>query len=91
MFRTDERRYYEIAGITVQVESDLAFPDDTFDVKFESLRREGPGPDTVVLRHHFELPTADLKAGGDEVYRRPPWAIWRMHEAHRIAGKGRTR
>lgn len=73
-----ERRYYEIAGITVQVESDLPFADDTFDVKFDSFRREGPGPDTVTIRHHFELPTEDLKAGGEEIYRRPPWAIYRM-------------
>jgi hypothetical protein len=78
MFRTDERRYYEIAGITIQVESDLPFADDTFDPKFETFRRDGPGPDTVVIRHHFELPEHDLKAGGEEVYRRPPWAIWRM-------------
>jgi hypothetical protein len=73
----EERRYYEIAGITVQVESDLPFADNTFDRKFESFRRDGPGPDTVVIRHHFGLPDGDLKAGGEEVYRKPPWAIWR--------------
>jgi len=78
MVPMNERRFYEIAGITVQVESDLPFADDTFDVKFESFRRDAPGPDTVVIRHHFELPAEDLKAGGEEIYRQPPWAIWRM-------------
>ncbi len=85
-----ERRYYEIAGITVQVESDLPFADDTFDAKFASFRREGPGPDTVVIRHHFGLPYEETYASGggrewrgvaggewQEVYRRPPWAIYR--------------
>ena len=72
-----ERRYFEIAGITVQVESDLPFTDTTFDEKFASFRVDGPGADTVVIRHHFELPDADLKAGGEEVYRKPPWAIYR--------------
>jgi len=73
----DECRYFEIAGITVQVESDLPFTDATFDVKFESFRADGPGDDTVFIRHHFELPDEDPKAGGEEVYRRPPWAIYR--------------
>lgn len=50
------RRFYEIAGITVQVESDLRFADGTLDPKFESFRRDGPGSDTVVIRHHFGLP-----------------------------------
>ena len=76
----DERRYYEIAGITVQVESDLPFKDDTFDVKFEGFRRDAPGLDTVVIRHHFGLPEEERKQGGEEVYRKPPWAIYRTSE-----------
>ena len=35
----DHRRHYEIAGITVQVESDLPFADATFDVQVRRLRR----------------------------------------------------
>ena len=75
------QRYYETAGITVQVESELPFTDATLDEKFASFRVEGPGPDTVVVRHHFGLPgEAALAAaleGGEEVYRHPPWAISR--------------
>jgi hypothetical protein len=99
----DHVRYYEIAGITVQVESDLPFADDTFDPKFESFRVEGPGPDTVVIHHHFGLPeinpardtpgretsgdtgdaagTGDDNAAARQIYRRPPWAIYRVGDS----------
>jgi hypothetical protein len=74
-------RHYEIAGITVRVESELPFTDATLDDKFASFRVDGPGSDTVVLRHHFGLPSDEERAalleGGEEVFRRPPWAISR--------------
>lgn len=89
----DHRRFFEIAGITVQVESDLPFAADTFDPKFASFSRdragssdrEGARGDTVVLRHHFSLPYEESRGDGyesggvhwQEVYRRPPWAIYR--------------
>ena len=55
----DRRRYYGIAGITVQVESDLPYLADTFKPKFEAFAVDGPGEDTVVLHHHFALPGLD--------------------------------
>ena len=73
----DHRRYYEIAGVTVQVESDLPFSDTTFDKKFASFCVDGPGVDTVLVRHHFGLPDLDGQETGEEVYRKPPWAIYR--------------
>ena len=55
--RADEReRYYAIAGITLQVESDLPFLPDTFKEKFEAFAADGAGQDTVVFHHHFEIP-----------------------------------
>lgn len=74
------RRWYEIAGVTIQVESPLPILTTTFAPKFALFEVDGPGPDTVVLRHHFGLPEDDLKSGGDEVYRGPPWAIFRTRE-----------
>jgi MoaA/NifB/PqqE/SkfB family radical SAM enzyme len=74
-------RYYEIAGVTVQVESDLRFSDSTFDKKFTSFRADGPGADTVVIRHHFGLPDRDGNEAGEQVYRNPPWAIYRRGQS----------
>ncbi len=72
----DFRRWYRIADITLQVESDLPFAGDTFSGKLELFRIASPGPDVVTVRHHFGLP--DM-AGWDfsrEKYRREPWAIY---------------
>lgn len=68
-------RYFEIAGITVRVESDLPFTDTTFADKFARFASEGPGDDTVAIRHHFGIPELSHDTG-EEVYRKPPWAIY---------------
>jgi hypothetical protein len=72
-----DHRYYHIAGITIRMESDLPITDATFHPKFKHFEVNGPGEDTITIRHHFSLP--DLIDGdmGQEVYRKPPWAIYR--------------
>ena len=50
------RRWYRVAGVTLQVESPLPILATTFASKFTHFAVEGPGPDTVVLRHHFGMP-----------------------------------
>lgn len=70
-------RYYQIAGITIQVESDLPITDSTFAGKFARFQVEAPGDDVAVIRHHFGIPDLRGKDLGKEVYRRPPWAIYR--------------
>jgi hypothetical protein len=71
----ERRRYYGIAGMTIQVESDRVLAADTFKPKFEAFAVDGPGEDTVVLHHHFELPELDGVDLGPIVYERLPWAI----------------
>jgi MoaA/NifB/PqqE/SkfB family radical SAM enzyme len=73
----DHRRYYEIAGITVAVESDLPIDGKTFHRKFKLFEVDGPGEDTITLRHHFGLPDLGSEDIGEEVYRKAPWAIYR--------------
>ncbi len=68
-------RYYEIAGITLQIESDLPYLPGTFKPKFEAFAVDGPGEDTVVLHHHFVLPELDGVDLGPCVYEQLPWAI----------------
>ena len=46
-------RYYRIAGITIRVVSDIPFAADTFDRKFKAFEVDGPGEDTVEIRHRF--------------------------------------
>ena len=80
-WQRDHRRYFEIAGITLQVESDLPLTDQTFDPKFRKFQRDGSGPDTVTIRHHFELPDVKPDELGHQVYRKPPWAIFRKGQS----------
>jgi hypothetical protein len=70
-----QRRYYQVAGITLQVESDLPIGDTTFHPKFRGFEVEEPGEDVIALHHHFELPRLQSWNLEQEIYRRPPWII----------------
>lgn len=72
----NHRRFFQIGGITIQVDSDLPFNASTFNPKFASFEVKEPGSDNVRIHHHFGIPNLDLNDRGEEVYRRPPWAIY---------------
>jgi MoaA/NifB/PqqE/SkfB family radical SAM enzyme len=75
-WQASHRRYFQTAGITIRLESDLPFAEDTFAPKFERFAVDGPGEDTVSVRHHFSLDGLRLDDLGQEVYRQAPWAIY---------------
>jgi len=68
--------YYQIAGISIAVHSDLPIIPGTFAPKFETFRIEKPGDDLVHIHHHFQLPDIDLQSIGEPVYEKAPWAIY---------------
>jgi hypothetical protein len=70
-------RYYQIAGLTVQMAADFPLTDDTFSHKFEPFRADGPGTDTISIRLVPSIPPLSALRLGEEVYRRAPWAIYR--------------
>ncbi|HPI73278.1 MAG TPA: hypothetical protein PK843_13270 [bacterium] len=72
----DFRRWYRIADITLQIESDLPFTENTFSDKLELFRMEAPGADVVTVRHHFSLPEMSGWDFSREKYRKAPWAIY---------------
>ena len=73
----DNRRYFKIGGITIQVDSDIPFNENSFHPKFEIFKADGPGEDTVSIRHHFSLPDLPEEKRGILKYQKPPWAIYR--------------
>jgi hypothetical protein len=89
----ERRRHYQLAGLTVTVESDLPFADDTFSRKFETFRVADPSDDTIQFRHHFGLP-GDVEGDfGIEIHRAVNWVISRRdgHYIYRgLMGPGRT-
>jgi MoaA/NifB/PqqE/SkfB family radical SAM enzyme len=76
-WKQNHRRYYRCGGITIQVESDLPISDATFHPKFKLFQTDGLGEDSVTIRHHFFLPDLNGRYLGNEVYRKPPWAIYK--------------
>jgi len=82
----NHRRFYELAGATVQVDADLPITRNTFGLKFEGFRASGPGPKHIEIHHHFSLPENEGLDFGRQVYRRPPWAIYKKGEAWIYAG-----
>lgn len=72
-------RYFRIAGITIKVESDLDFNSVEFKKELLKFAVDGPGDDNTTIRHYFEIPDIPNKDFGEELYRRPPWAISRKN------------
>jgi hypothetical protein len=78
-WRMNHRRYYHVAGITLQVESDIPFMKNTFAEELRPFEASGQGTDTFLLRHHFFVPDLTGVDLGEEVARRPPQVIHRKN------------
>ncbi len=74
-------RFYKIAGITIQVDSELPITDDTFHPKFRLFEAAGPGRDTISISHRFSLPDLEGRDMGKKVYERAPWLIHRDEDS----------
>jgi len=85
-WQKNHRRYYRIADITIQVDSDLPITDKTFHPKFKYFETDDPGKDMITIRHHFSIPDLEKKDIGKEVYRKPPWAIYRNGDSWTYLG-----
>lgn len=75
------RRYFRVAGITVRLESDLDLDAVVFKPGLARFAVAGPGHDNVTIRHCFELPDLKGEDLGEQLYRKPPWAISRKKGA----------
>ncbi|MBI5400356.1 radical SAM protein [Candidatus Saganbacteria bacterium] len=79
-WQKEHRTYYQIGGITIQVESDLPITDKTFHPKLAPFHVAGPGADTVYIHHHFALPDLEKKDLGKRLYSKPPWSIYKKDD-----------
>jgi hypothetical protein len=75
------RRYYQIAGITIQLQSDIPISDQTFELELKKFEVAEPGSDIISISLHFLLPDLQCINLGKEVYRRPPWVIYRQDKS----------
>jgi len=74
---THHRRFYRMGGITFQLDSDLPITDTTFTPAVQRFAVDGPGKDTVKLRHRFTLEGVRQDDWGTELYQSAPWTISR--------------
>ena len=83
-WRVTHQRFYQSAGITIQVTSNLPIEENTFHPKFEHFRTDGPGKDTIRIRHYFHIPKIDRDQLSDPVHNQPPWEICRDRKGNWI-------
>jgi hypothetical protein len=72
------RRYFRIAGITIEIAADRPIGSGTFAPKFEAFRVDGPGEDTITIHHRFGLPDVHGRDLGRQVFRQTPWAVYQQ-------------
>jgi hypothetical protein len=72
------RRYFRIAGITIEIAADRPITSGTFAPKFEAFRVDGPGEDTISIHHRFGLPDLGGRVLGRLVLRHAPWAVYQQ-------------
>jgi hypothetical protein len=69
-------KYYQVAGITIKVNSDLEITDKTFAPKFKLFEINDPGDDIIVINHYFDLPDFNADDAGKTIYNHSPWIIF---------------
>ena len=70
-------RNYSLAQVSIQVESDLKFSEDTFEEKFKKFQIDTPGRDLVRIRHDFSIIPPIIDDSWQLIYKKKPWAIYK--------------
>jgi radical SAM protein with 4Fe4S-binding SPASM domain len=73
----NHRRFYEIANITIQLESELPIRKNTFHPKFKAFEVDGPGDNNTIIQHFFSDPPLQMNKMGQPVFHQPPWKIFK--------------
>jgi MoaA/NifB/PqqE/SkfB family radical SAM enzyme len=77
----DHRRYYSQGGVTLQVDSDLPFLENTYGPNVRPFEISAPGEDIIHIRHHFGVPSPSAEELGDPIYDQAPWKIYRRGDS----------
>ena len=71
------RRFFQLAGMTIQVDADIPFGENTFSPVLKNFETDLSGDELLRVRHHFSTPKIKERELGKEVYHIPPWKIFR--------------
>jgi radical SAM protein with 4Fe4S-binding SPASM domain len=81
------RRFYQVAGITIQLTSELPITDTTFLPVFRIFETDTPGDDVVTINHHFHLPEIKPDRLGKMICQFPPWTVYQQNNARFFLSK----
>jgi hypothetical protein len=83
-------RFFRVAGITLQVACLGPGPAFPWHPKLAAFEVDGPGPDTVIIRHHRSAFPGSTDGPGPAVYDGPPYRVHAAGEGwiYRIGGRG---
>lgn len=66
-----------MAGISLELISELPMTDQTFDTKFDTFKADGPMEENIILNHYFKKPdNLPENSTQKQVYFKPPWAVY---------------
>lgn len=72
------RRFFQIAGITIEVNSEREFRDDSFSPAVNAFAVSEPGDDIIQLEHFFSMPPWEEESLGQLKYQQIPWMIYNL-------------
>jgi len=75
-WKAGHQRYFEIAGISIEMNCEREFKENSFSPAFLPFAIARPGDDLVRLQCFFSLPEWDEKLLGKRVYEQAPWLIY---------------
>jgi hypothetical protein len=72
-----DNRHFQVAGLTIRVESDLPITGRTFSPRLKLFEATELGEDAILVRHHFGMPGRQLQAPGEMIAEQRDLAIYR--------------
>lgn len=75
-WKTKHQKYFQIAGITIEVNSEREIKDNTFSPSLQNFVIDKPGDDVIQFEIYFSLPELNEKLLGKLVYEKQPWMIY---------------
>ena len=73
----NHRRYFSLGGVSIQVDSELPFSEQTLSSQLSTFSIDQPESDLITIHHHYHLPDLDILNDGTLVYNKAPWEIYK--------------
>ena len=72
-------KYFRVADITIELNSDYSISEKTFHSKFKLFESDEPCKENIVINHHFYLPEdiEQLTAKENPIYEKDQWRIYK--------------